>query len=136
MTRSASNLLSEHLAAEDLAELDRRRVTQQRRFYARRPKKLENVMAQLVQRRGYAQVRAASQRDEAWEAALKQLGNPVWAASTQVVGLRRGVIHVLVGNSLAMQELTFEKERLLAKLQETLSDDDIKQIKFTVGTIS
>ena len=59
MSRSTCDSLSERHAAADLAELDRRRATQQRRFYARRPKRIGNVVAQLVQRKGYAQIRAA-----------------------------------------------------------------------------
>jgi predicted nucleic acid-binding Zn ribbon protein len=135
MTQPSRDPLSEQLAAERLAELDRRRATQQRRFYARRPKKIGNVVAQLVQRKGYAQIRAAGQREETWRQAIQEQGGDSWTAATRVAGVRRGVFEVLVANSLLMQELTFQKESLLKRLQDELPEDGIKQIKFSVGQI-
>ena len=71
------------------------------------------MIAQLVSRRGYAQIRAAGERDEVWQrVAGEELGR-----MTQVSALRRGVFEVLVANSLLMQELTFRKEELLTDLQ-------------------
>lgn len=128
--------LSEQLAAERLADLDRRRQAQRRSFFARRPKPIGNVVAQLVQRKGYAQIRAAGDREDAWRKALSEQGPAEqWQDSTRVSGLRRGVFEVQVANSLLMQELTFHKEEILEKLQDALPEDRIKQIKFTVGRI-
>jgi len=115
---------------EELEDLERRRASHQRWFNARRPKQIGNVIAQLVQRKGYAQVRAAGERDEAWqEAAGSQL-----AESTRVAGIRRGVFEVLVANSLMMQELTFRKEELLTSLQDRLPEAGIKQLRFRLGS--
>ncbi len=115
---------------EELEDLERRRASHQRWFNARRPKQIGNVIAQLVQRKGYAQVRAAGERDEAWqEAAGSQL-----APSTRVAGIRRGVFEVLVANSLMMQELTFRKEELLASLQDRLPEAGIQQLRFRLGS--
>jgi len=125
--------LSEQLAAEKLADLERRRAAVRRSFYARRPKRIGNVIAQLVQRKGYAQIRAASEREAAWQTALAQQGDQQWTASTRVAGLKRGVFEVQVANSLLMQELTFRKEALLASLQDALPEDTVKQLRFTVG---
>lgn len=135
MKRPLSDPLSEDLAEERLADLDRRRAVQQRRFYAQRPKRIGNVVAQLVQRKGYAQIRAAGEREEAWRTALEEQGSGQWADTTRVARLRRGVFEVQVANSLLMQELTFQKEPLLKRLQDALPEDGIKQIKFTVGQI-
>jgi predicted nucleic acid-binding Zn ribbon protein len=135
MSQPPRDTLSEQLAAERLAELDRRRATQQRRFYARRPKQIGNVVAQLVQRKGYAQIRAAGEREEAWRQAMQEQGGDQWATATRVAGVRRGVFEVLVANSLLMQELTFQKESLLKRLRDALPGDGIKQIKFSVGQI-
>lgn len=107
------------------------RATEERKFHGRSPKKIGNVIAQLVNRRGYAQIRAAGERDEAWEAAI---GDDL-ASMTQVAALRRGTFEVVVANSLLMQELTFRKEALLRSLQTILPDAGIKQLKFKVGRI-
>ncbi len=133
MNRPPLDPLSEQLAAERLADLDRRRAVQRSRFYARHPKRIGNVVAQLVQRKGYAQIRAAGDREEAWRTALVEQGDDQWTGATRVVGLRRGVFEVQVANSLLMQELTFHKETLLERLQDALPEDGVKRIKFTVG---
>jgi len=116
---------------EQLEDLERRRATQQRRFYARSPKRIGNVIAQVVQKRGYAQVRAASDRDEAWTEAAGEV-----ASATRVGALRRGTLEVQVPNSLLMQELTFRKEELIKKLQTALPDAGIKQLKFRLGQVN
>ena len=117
---------------EELSDLERRRQSHRKWFYAKRPKPIGNVIAQVVQRRGYAQVRAAGERDEAWQAAVGE----ELATMTQVGGVRRGVMEIVVANSLLMQELTFRKEDLLASLQQALPEAAIKQIRFRVGQIS
>ena len=120
------------IANEQLQDLQRRRASHQRWFNAKRPKPIGNVIAQLVQRRGYAQVRAAGERENAWQGAV---GDEL-AAVTSVYKLRRGVLEVLVANSLLMQELTFRKEELLVSLQAELPEAGIKQLRFRVGQIS
>ncbi|MEM8944552.1 MAG: DUF721 domain-containing protein [Planctomycetota bacterium] len=121
--------MSESLG-DQFEDLERRRTTQQRRFFARRPKRIDNVLAQVVQRRGYAQVRATSERDEAWRNAVGDI-----ASATRVGALRRGTLEVRVENSLLMQELTFRKEELLTKLQAALPDAGITQLRFRVGQV-
>jgi len=117
---------------EELKDLEHRRESYQRWYNAkRRPKEIRNVIAQLVQRKGYAQVRAAGERDEAWQEAV---GEPL-VSLTRVAGIRRGVFEVLVANSLMMQELTFRKEELLSNLQDRLPEEGIKQLRFRLGSI-
>lgn len=117
---------------EHLADLERRRASHRRWFYRHRPKRIGNVIAQLVQRRGYAQVRTADKRDQAWRTAV----GAEWAASTRVGGIRRGTFEVLVANSLLMQELTFRKEQLLVSLQAALPEAGIQQIRFRIGKMA
>ena len=115
---------------DQFEDLERRRTQQQRRFFARRPKQIGNVIAQVVQKRGYAQVRTANERDEAWQTAVGEV-----ASATRVGSLRRGTLQIEVANSLLMQELTFRKEELLKKLNAALPDAKIKQLKFRVGQV-
>lgn len=107
------------------------REAEKRYFHGRAPKPIGNVLAQLVSRRGYAQIRAAGERDEAWQRVVGE----EFARMTQVSALRRGVLEVLVANSLLMQELTFRKEQLLSDLQAAIPDAGVKQLKFKVGRI-
>jgi predicted nucleic acid-binding Zn ribbon protein len=136
MSSFPTDPLSEQSAALQLAELDRRRAALSRSAFARRPKRLGNVIAQLVQRKGYAQIRTASAREAAWQAALAQHEARQWTDSTRVAGLKRGVFEVQVANSLLMQELTFRKEPLLESLRDALPEDNIKQLRFTLGSLT
>ena len=139
MSNLSRDSADEAWANEQLADLDKRREVQRGRHYARQPKRLGNVVAQLVQRRGYAAIRAAGARDDAWLAVVSEVmeGNSdAWASSTRVAGLRRGTLEIQVANSLLMQELTFQKQMLIQRIQEKLPDEKIKQIKFTIGRVS
>ena len=116
---------------DDWADLQRRGRAHRRWFYGRQPKPVAEVIAQLVQRRGYAQVRAGGQWNAAWAAAAGE----AFVATTEVGQLRRGVLEITAANSLVMQELGFEKERILAALQAALPDAPLKQLRFRVGRI-
>jgi predicted nucleic acid-binding Zn ribbon protein len=133
MTDSTDNNLgsSDPQIADAWIDFDAHRRAEERKYYGRSPKKIGNIIAQLVNRRGYAQIHAAGERDEAWQATAGE----ELAKMTQFSVLRRGVFEVLVANSLLMQELTFRKEQLLAGLHEALPESGIKQLKFKIGRI-
>ena len=116
---------------DDWANLERRAQSHKRWFYGQQPKKIAEVMSQLVQRRGYAQVRTLGEWNDAWLAAA----GDAFAAVTEVGQLRRGVLEVTAANSLVMQELGFEKERILQELKTARPDAGIKQLRFRVGKI-
>lgn len=135
MSQSSDEEFDESLAAEKLADFRQRQAKQQRGFHGRSPKRIGNVIAQLVQRRGYAQIRAAGAREEVWLEVLREEALESWGESTRVAGLRRGVLEIHVASSLLMQELTFCKEQLLQGMARALPDDGIKQIRFRVANI-
>ena len=116
---------------DDWANLERRTKSYQRWHYAQQPKKVAVVISQVVQRRGYAQVRNLGEWNDAWQAAA----GDAFAAVTEVGQLRRGVLEVTAANSLVMQELGFEKERILQELQTARPDAGLKQLRFRVGKI-
>jgi predicted nucleic acid-binding Zn ribbon protein len=116
---------------DDWNDLERRAQSHRRWYYGRQPKPVGDILAQLIQRRGYAQVRQSGQWNEAWAAAA----GPQFAAVTEVGQLRRGVLEITAANSLVMQELGFEKERILHQLKTDLPDAGIKQLRFRVGRI-
>ena len=118
-------------SAKDLADFNRRGELQRRRFHGHQPKRVADVLAQLVQKRGYAQVRAAQAHHAAWQAAA----GPQFAPVTEPGKIARGTLEVTAANSLVMQELSFEKERLLAAIQQSLPEAGIKQLRFRVGQI-
>lgn len=118
-------------ASDESADFAARRQREARRAYARRPKRIGDVVAELITTRGYGRIEADRQFDAAWTAAAgEQL-----ARSSRAGKLRRGKLEVLVANSTTMQELNFQKSQIIARLRERLPDALIRDIRFRLGTI-
>jgi predicted nucleic acid-binding Zn ribbon protein len=117
-----------HDAASDFVA---RRDREQRRHYARRPKRIGDVLAQLITARGYGRIQADGELVAAWHKAA----GPQLARFTLPGRLRRGQWEITVSNSTVVQELTFEKERILAALREALPDAQIRDLRFRIGPI-
>lgn len=113
------------------ADFQARRQREQRRHYARRPKKISDVLAQLITARGYGRIQADANFAAAWQVAV----GPVLAKYTHPGRLRRGVLEVTIANSMTVQELTFQKQQVLAKLQTELPDARIRDLRFRIGSI-
>ena len=115
---------------DDWRDLERRAAAHKRWFYGRQPRPAAEVVAEVMNRRGYAQIRTARDHAAAWQEAAGR-----FAAVTEPGVIRRGVLEITVADSLTMQEISFDKERLLAAMQQSLPDAGIKQLRFRVGTI-
>jgi len=107
------------------------RCVEQKRWFPRRAKHIKEIVSDLLSRRGYAQQNASSACSDAWFSAVDER----LAKHTRPGNVRRGVWEIQVRNSTVMQELTFEKSRLLTQLQEELPDHSIKDLRFRVGQI-
>ena len=117
-----------HLTTADfLARRDR----EQRRHYARKPKTISNIVAQLITARGYGRIQADANFHAAWKTAVGE----ALAKYTLPGRLRRGILEITVANSMTVQELSFQKQQVLKKLQTDLPDAKIRDLKFRVGSI-
>ncbi len=103
-----------------------------RQYYQKGPQRIADTLSTLMARRGYAQVEVVGQRVEAWNAAV---GDPL-CRHTRVGNIRRGVLEVVVDNSAVLQELTFRKQELIQKLSAALADQQIREVRFRIGTMS
>jgi predicted nucleic acid-binding Zn ribbon protein len=119
-------------AADHAIDFATRRQREERRSYARRPKKIADVIAQLITERGYGRIDASKDLADVWAAAA---GDPL-ATYSRPGKLRRGTLEVTVTNSTIMQEFTFQKQRILAELGRKLPDAKIRELRFRVGTIN
>lgn len=125
------------LRTQPTAELSRliddieRTRSDQRDIPRARPKKMGDLVAQLLARRGYAQQTIAADLAAAWLAAV---GEQI-ASQTRVGTVRRGTLEVVVANSAISQELTFRKTQLLTDLTARLSEHEIKNIRFRTGNV-
>ena len=102
-----------------------------RQKFRRAPKKMADVVSNLMARRGYAQAQTAGDLQAAWNQAA---GESI-AGHTRAGTVRRGVLQVFVRNSLVMQELTFQQKPILAKLKKLVPDQKIRSLRLQVGAI-
>ena len=101
-----------------------------RQRFSRRAKKATDVINQLLARRGYGQQQSARAIEEHWLAVVDKR----WHAKTRVGVIRKGVLEIHVTNSTIVQHLNFQKKQLLSQLQIRLPQDNLKDIRFRVGT--
>lgn len=95
------------------------------------PKQMRDVLSQLLAKRGYAQVQTAASCDAAWREAV----GVKLAADTRPGSVRRGVLDVLVRNSVTNQELAFLKAKIVKMLAKLVPEQKIRDLRFRVGTI-
>jgi hypothetical protein len=81
-------------------------------------------------RRGYARQLAHDEILEAWEQACGTL-----RGQSRPGTLRRNVLEIIVSNSVAMQELSFQKHQLLSELSRQLPHHQIRDLRFSIGSI-
>jgi len=95
------------------------------------PKPMRNVMSQLLAKRGYAQVQTAAGCEAAWREAVGES----LAGHTRPGNVKRGILEVLVRNSTVLQELAFIKAKAVKVLAKLIPEQQIKDLRFRVGTI-
>lgn len=96
-----------------------------------KPQPIGDVLAQLMARRGYARQQSGAASLEAW----REAAGDVLANLTRPGLVKRGVLEVFVANSTLMQEMSFQKATLTAKISSLLPDEKIRDLKFKVGPI-
>lgn len=96
------------------------------------PKKIADVLSELITRRGYGRLQASSLLASAWAQAAGEL----LARYSRVGQIKRGVLEVYVANSTLVQELTFQKQGILNELARTLPDERITDLRCRVGPIA
>jgi hypothetical protein len=96
------------------------------------PKPIADVLAQLLARRGYAREQSAAIFADAWNRAVGEPFNKF----TRAGNISRGALEVTVANSALVQELGFHKHDVLARLQQLMPDQTIRDLRFRVGHIA
>ena len=119
-------------AQEAAADFLARRDREQRRYHARRPKAIGNILAQLITARGYGRIQATADFSAAWQ----QAAGETMSKFTRPGRVRRGTLEVTAANSMIIQELTFQKQQILTQLQTAVPDAKIRDIRFRIGNIA
>lgn len=94
----------------------------------RSPRKIGAIIGQLMARRGYAQVQASEEMDRV----LQQVVGPALAQSCRCGNVRRGTLDVTVSDSVASQELSFQKRAIVKAMQQEYPNSGIKAVRFSV----
>ena len=116
----------------DLRDDNLREIAQHVTLHRKRQRpvrKIGDVLSDLFARRGYAQLQFRSELEQAWEAAAGE----ILARHARPLELRRGVLHIAVENSVAVQELTFQKAHLLSRMKELLATEKIRDLRFKIN---
>ncbi|MCC7085800.1 MAG: DUF721 domain-containing protein [Pirellulales bacterium] len=96
------------------------------------PRQIGDVLTQLIARRGYAREISTAEIERVWAAAV---GEKI-AKFTRPGNIRRGTLEVVVANNLLVQELGFQKDQVLKKLQISAPQENIKNLRFRVGSVA
>jgi hypothetical protein len=96
------------------------------------PRRIGDILSGLMARRGYARMQSGGACADAWREAA---GEPL-AACSRATQVRRGVLEVLVSNSMMVQEIGFRKSALIGRLADLLPDEKIRDLKLRVGPIT
>lgn len=97
------------------------------------PELLSEVLSRLFTARGWGHKQDRLRLEQIWAEAVGSRG----AAETRVNGIRRGILEVVVGNAILLQELAqYEKRRLLEKLRKGLPGTTITDLRFRAGVVS
>ncbi len=96
------------------------------------PELLGEILSRLFTARGWGRRQERLRLEQAWAGAA----GPEQAKQTQVSNLRRGVLEIVVGNSVLLQELAhFQKRRLLEELRKRLPGLTIIDLRFRNGVV-
>jgi predicted nucleic acid-binding Zn ribbon protein len=95
------------------------------------PRKIGDVLAQLIARRGYAREQSSAALESAWRQAVGER----FGKFTRAGAVRRGTLEVTVANNLLVQELGFQKADLVDRLRQLSPDQPIENIRFRVGSV-
>ena len=95
------------------------------------PQRINNILAELIAKRGFGRVQNAVSYEEAW----RQAAGPLAAQYARLGAFKRGTLEVIVANSTLVQELTFQKAGLLEKLKELLPDQGVRGLRFVSGPV-
>lgn len=103
------------------------------------PELLGEVLSRIFAARGWGRRQERLHLEQAWVAAVTGLGpqaGPDVVRQTRVAGFRRGVLEVVVGSPIVLQEMAqFHKRRLLELLRKGLPNITVTDLRLKAGVI-
>jgi hypothetical protein len=116
---------------QELRRLLEARRKQHRTAPPREAKPLGEALARWISDSGLARRYAMKDLYAAWQETIGKDG-----AHCQIVGVKKGVVHVLVDSAACLHELAnFRKKDILAGLQKHKGTEKVYDIEFRLGTL-
>ena len=100
-----------------------------RQVYRRRRKTANQVIGQLMAKKGFNQNESFEQIKSIWESIQEER----MKGQSMATGIRAGKLIVVVKNAVINQELTFNKIALLEKIKNSPIGSKVKDIRFQIG---
>jgi hypothetical protein len=98
------------------------------------PELLKEILGRLFIARGWGRRQDRLHLEQAWADAMTSCG--LAPSQTCVGSLRRGVLEVLVGNAVMLQEMAhFHKRKLLEAIRGRLAGTTINDLRFRAGVV-
>jgi predicted nucleic acid-binding Zn ribbon protein len=98
------------------------------------PEPLSEILSRLFTARGWGRRQDRLRLEEAWAGAVAACG--LAGDQTRVGALRRGVLEVVVGSAVLLQEFAhFHKRRLLEQLRRRLPGTTVADLRFRAGVV-
>ncbi len=123
--------MDESWAAEKLTDLQTKADALRRRFFGRKPRKIGDILSNLIISKRYGALETQAQLVEAWNQAAGSL-----AAHSTPISVSRGKLEVTVASNIIMQELGFTKRQIITKLRAALPEAKITDLKLRVGSVN
>src|SRR5262245_3333204 len=98
----------------------------------RGPERLDEILSRLFTARGWGRRQGRLHLERAWA----DVAGEQFAPHTRVGALRRGVLEVVVGNGVLLQELAhYHRRRLLEQLRARLPGTTLTDLRFRAGVV-
>jgi predicted nucleic acid-binding Zn ribbon protein len=98
----------------------------------RGPEDLGEILSRLFTARGWGRRQDRLHLERAWA----DVAGAEFGAQTRVGTLRRGVLEVVVGNAVLLQELVhYHKRRLLEQMRRRLPGTPLTDLRFRAGVL-
>lgn len=106
-------------------DLERKKVRR------RQPRTIRSLLGDVLARQGYAQTLDSERRDAVWRVAA----GAKLASSSQAGRIRNGVLHVIVRDSVVLQELNLRRREILQTIGREAPEWKLVDLKFRIGEI-
>ena len=100
-------------------------------MYASSPKKMGDVLSQIIFKKGYGRTQSTGKIATAWNQSI----DPRFHSTTKIGKISQGKVHVIVANSTVMNELLFSQSQIIVKLKKFLPDEKFTTLKLRVGVL-